>query len=134
MVPLGMVTSDTGGLEPLQARQIVTNFITSLQQTSEPVAPQEPQEWEALNASLHERASWVTRSLLTSLLPPAAFLAWANDMRDAPRGKRTRAVLRRRVADFVALTEGDREFVRLASRRALLEDIADSLGEETNPG
>jgi hypothetical protein len=101
-----------------------------------PVAPQEPQEWEAHNASLYERASWVTRSLLTPLLPPEALLARANDLRDAPRRQRTRAVLRRRAADFVALTEGDREFVRLASRRALIEDIAASLGEEpeTNPG
>jgi len=63
------------------------------------------------------------------LLPPAAFDAWTDAHRDASRARRTRAVLRR-PGDFVALVVGDREFARLSNRRALLEEIATSLGEE----
>jgi hypothetical protein len=134
MVPLGMVTSDTGGLEPLQARQIVTNFITSLQQTSEPVAPQEPQEWEALNASLHG-TSELGYPLAADFAAAAGSVPRLGERyaRRPARQAHARCATppRRRLR-----RAGDREFVRLASRRALLEDIADSLGEEpeTNPG
>ena len=71
----------------------------------------------------------MTRELLGSLLPQSAFDAWADGMRDAPRARRTRAVLRG-AAPFIALLEGDREFSRLVNRQALLEEIASSLGEE----
>jgi hypothetical protein len=80
-------------------------------------------------ATAEERATWVTRELLAELLPSDAFRSWTDELRDAPRPKRTRAVLRR-VGPFVALTEGDRTFVRLLNRKALLEGIAASLGEE----
>ena len=83
----------------------------------------------ALRGTTQERAAWVTRELLGSLLPQSAFDAWAQGMRDAPRAQRTRAVLRG-AAPFIALVEGDHEFSRLANRQALLEEIAATLGEE----
>ncbi len=82
-----------------------------------------------LRGTASERGTYVTRELLTSLLPQHAFGAWTDALRDSTRGERTRAVLRR-ATDFVALVEGDREFTRLVNRRTLLEDIAASLGEE----
>jgi len=94
--------------------------------------PSDP-DWVRLSGTLQERAEWVTRDLLASLLPQEAFDAWANALRDAPRARRTRAVLRCAMP-FVGLVEGDREFTRLANRQALLEDIATSLGEEPETG
>jgi hypothetical protein len=129
VMPQPVITSDTGALEPWQARQIVSSFIESLQQTVPPVPPAKLAEWVLLKGSTSERATYVTRELLASLLPQHAFGVWTDALRDSSRGQRTRAVLRR-AADFVALVEGDREFTRLANRRALLEDIAASLGEE----
>ena len=128
-VPQPVITSDTGGLEPWPARQLVSGFIDSLQQKAPPAPPQNVAEWVLLGGSTHERGTWVTRELLASLLPQDAFDAWTNALRDSSRAQRTRAVLRR-AAPFVALVEGDREFTRLANRRALLEYIAASLGEE----
>ena len=131
-MPQPLVVSDTGGFEAWPARQLVGGFIESLQRVSAPpVPPQSPRdgEWVMLKGGKQERAAWVTRELLGSLLPQSAFDAWANGMRDAPRARRTRAVLRT-AAPFVALLEGDREFSRLVNRQALLEEIAASLGEE----
>jgi hypothetical protein len=88
--------------------------------------------WIALNASTQERGVYVTRKLLASWLPRSAFDDWADEARDAPRGRRTRAVLRR-PGDFVALVDADRNFVRLANRRALLEELAGPLAEEPEP-
>jgi hypothetical protein len=59
----------------------------------------------------------------------SAFDAWAPGMRDVPRTRLTRAVLRR-IGPFIALLEGDREFSRLTNRQALLEEIAAKFGEE----
>lgn len=131
-MPQPLVVSDTGGFEAWSARQLVGGLIQSLQRdTNPPVPPQPPGngEWVMLKGGTQERATWVTRELLGSLLPQSAFDAWANGMRDAPRARRTRAVLRT-AAPFVALLDGDREFSRLVNRQALLEEIASSLGEE----
>lgn len=124
-----LITSDTGGLQPWQARELVGRFIESLQQVDPPKGPQDPLEWVLLGTSTYERAAWVTRGLLASLLPQEAFRTYADALRDAPRARRTRAVLRR-AAPFVALVDADREFIRLVNRNALLEEIAGSLGEE----
>lgn len=127
-----LIVSDAGGFEAWQARQLVSGLIESLQRDSIPAVPPQPQsngEWVTLRETTQERASWVTRELLGSLLPQSAFDAWANGMRDAPRARRTRAVLRG-AAPFIALLEGDRDFSRLVNRQALLEEIATSLGEE----
>ena len=131
-MPQQLIVSDTGGFEARQARQLVSGLIESLQRDSTPPDPQQPpreSEWVTLRTTTQERATWVTRELLGSLLPQSAFDAWANGMRDAPRARRTRAVLRG-AAPFIALLEGDREFSRLVNRQALLEEIATSLGEE----
>jgi hypothetical protein len=103
-----VVASDTGAFAPSTARQIAQDFIQSLQQPSCPT--QEPWQWQKLPDGGYERARWVTRRLLTSLLPQEARDAWVNDLRDAPRSQRTRAILRRCQTDFVALTVGEREF------------------------
>jgi hypothetical protein len=133
-MPQPLIVSDAGGFEASRARQLVSGLIESLQRDSIPAVPPQPQpqsngEWVTLRETTQERASWVTRELLGSLLPQSAFDAWANGMRDAPRARRTRSVLRT-AAPFVALLEGDREFSRLVNRQALLEEIAASLGEE----
>jgi hypothetical protein len=134
-----IIKSTTGATEPYAARQLVSRFIDSLQQPpaplATPMAPGPPaatgaDDWVVLGPGTRERARWVTRELLTDLLPPDALRAWTDVFRDAPTARRTRAVLRR-AGPFVALVEGpDREFARLVNRRALLEDIATSLGEE----
>ena len=125
-----IIRSRTGGLDASAARQVVGRFIDSLQQPA-PVPPTLPlRGWVVLEGNvLQERATWVTRELLGELLPAEAFDAWAEAFRDAPRARRTRAVLRR-AAPFVALVDKDRAFERLVNRRALLEEIASSLGEE----
>lgn len=129
------IVSDTGAFDAGTGRQVALDFITSLQRKTVPT-PEECGQWQKVpdrspNATpVYERAIPVTRDLLTSLLPQEARDAWVNDLRDAPRGQLTRAVLRRRHLDFVALTLGDREFSRLNNRRGLLEDMAAALGEE----
>ena len=131
-MPQPLIVSDTGSFEASRARQLVSGLIESLQRDSIPAVPPQPLsngEWVTLRETTQERATWVTRELLGSLLPQSAFDAWANGMRDAPRARRTRAVLRG-AAPFIALLEGDREFSRLVNRQALLEEIAASLGEE----
>lgn len=128
-MPQPVIQSDTGALDPWQARQCVSGFIDSLQRQYPPGPAPSDAEWVTLRDTTQERAAWVTRELLASLLPQEAFNTWAYALRDKPRPQRTRAVLRRPGA-FVALVEGDREFVRLANRQALLEEIAAALGEE----
>jgi hypothetical protein len=129
------ITSDSGAFEPVTAGTIAFNFIDSLQQAVLPPGASQ-EDWQACQGTTrgYERAQRVTRELLTSLLPQEARDAWANDLRDASRGKRTRAVFRCRRTDFVALTLGDREFSALTNRRALLEDVAALLGEEPESG
>jgi hypothetical protein len=150
-MPQQVIVSDTGAFEPWRARDLVRIFIDSLQRerpaagsssaagkNETPVSPgagpaaqpdPDAKDWITLRGKTQERAAWVTHELLRSLLPQEAFDAWVERLRDAPRAQRTRAILRR-PAPFVALTEGDREFVRLANRQALLEEIAATLAEE----
>lgn len=135
------IESWSGALNPSQARQVVTAFVTLLQQPVQPAQtqmqqaqPAEPAQTQMqpsvmLGSVTRERASWVTHGLLETLLPAEAFDVWAEEGRDAPRMRRTRSVLRR-AAPFVALVRNDREYVRLVNRAVLLEEIAASLGEE----
>jgi len=132
-MPQSVIQSNTGAVDPWQARQFVSAFIDSLQRQHPPAPESSDAQWVTLRDTTQERAAWVTRELLASLLPQEAFSAWVDALRDAPRAHRTRAVLRR-AATFVALVEGDREFMRLANRQALLEEIAASLGEEPENG
>jgi hypothetical protein len=133
-----------GALGPWEARQVVGKFIDSLQLppvTATANAPQNPgttaaapaqvplQPMVLLRQGVRERANWVTRNLLKELLPQDAFERWAYLQRDAPRMRRTRAVLRR-PGPFVALLDEDRRYKRLVNRAVFLEEIAASLGEE----
>jgi hypothetical protein len=135
-----VVTSDRGTLDPNHAQWLAREFVQVLQQ---PVPPPPPAglyspppsaihdpEWVTL-AGYRERANWVTPGVLAEFLPPRAFQAWMPEMRDAPRAKRTRAVLRREGA-FVALLDEDRRFLQLVDRHALLAMTATQLGEEPN--
>ncbi len=128
-MPQPVIQSDSGALERRQARQCVSSFIDLIQRHYVPAPGVSDPEWVTLRDATKERASWMTHELLESLLPQEAFNACVYMMRDAPRAKRTRAVLRR--ADpFVALVESNREYACLATRQALLEEIAASLGQE----
>jgi hypothetical protein len=129
LLPQDFFLSDTGALDPWRASDLVSAFISSLQRKPPPAPDPNDTEWVTLDSTRQERSAWVTSDLLVSLLPQKAFDAWANELRDAPRAERTRAVLRS-ASPFVALVDGNHEFVRLANRQALLEEIAASLGEE----
>ncbi|WP_426161793.1 hypothetical protein [Pseudoduganella sp. R-34] len=123
--------NESGSFTPYDARSIVARFIESLQRNEMNPDPGQvyiETEWVSLRSS-KERAQWVSRELLATLLPNAAFEAWAPNLRDAPRAQLTRAVLRR-PGPFVALVDGNREFSRLTNRGALLEETAAKLGEE----
>jgi hypothetical protein len=142
------IESSSGALNPWQARQLVSQFITSLQALATPAPPASAQgssvaaatipaassiePFVMLSSASQERASWVTRQLLERLLPTECFDLWADAGRDAPRSRRTRSVLRI-PSSFVALVQGDREYLRLVNRSMLLEEIAASLGEEPDP-
>jgi len=123
-------TSDAGGMEPYQARQLVGNFISALQR---PVGAPVPAstarvDWIQLGHA-EERACWVTRALLANLLPEGAFASSAKAFSDESRARRSRALLRC-AAPFVAQVDERHEFLRLVNRQAYLEDVATSLGEE----
>lgn len=126
--PRPIITSDGGALDVEFARAVVRDFIVRLQ--SQP-GPQGDPEWVLFGNGNAERASWITRDTLESLLPAPCFDALAPIMRDAPRGRRTRAILRRS-GDFIALAEDDGRFAgQIVDRRALLEQLAASSAEET---
>jgi hypothetical protein len=121
------IISDTGALEPGQAEAVAQRFIASLQRNT-PV-PSQDSEWTWLDRGVEERATWVTRALLTELLPTNVFAAKVDEMDDQPRVKRSRAVLRKPEA-YVALVDRHDQFLSLVDRRAYLEILARSLGEE----
>ena len=76
-----LIFSDTGGFKVWQARQLVSGLIETLQRDSIPPLPPEASsngEWVTLRETTQERATWVTRELLGSLLPQSAFDAWAD--------------------------------------------------------
>jgi hypothetical protein len=92
-------------------------------------SPSPGDTWVTFASGTQERAAWVTRQMLETMLPAEAFELWTDEARDALRAKRTRSVLRR-PGPFVALVRGDREYVRLVNRAVLLEELAAWFGEE----
>jgi hypothetical protein len=124
-----VVGSDTGSFEPNAARTVVTDFLSSIQYESALPAGTDPSQWQKLDETHYERASWVTSELLLKLVSKEARSAWVDEQRDAARAQRSRSILRRRNSDFVAVTGADREFVDLVNRRVLLEDMAASVSE-----
>ena len=140
--------SSTGALEPWTARNVVGQFIQLLQiaaPAAQPPLPTVPASvstpavvvktqipgdtWVSFASGTQERAAWVTRQMLETMLAADAFELWTDEARDAPRARRTRNVLRR-PGPFVALVRGDREYVRLVNRSVLLEELAVWFGEE----
>jgi len=118
---------------PHEARQLASTFIGNLQ-ASAPAVGASADQWINLRDGTFERAYWVTRELLVSLLPLQAFRACVGKLAAAPRSKRNRAVLRCH-NPFIGIVDGEREFelVRVVSRAAVLEEVTASLGEEPEP-
>ena len=135
------VQSDNGAFRPHEARAVTNAFIRQVQRPAPPAvltpgkrapkakAPALTSDWVEFDDGRAERASWVTHDLLEELIPASAFQAWTWAMRDAPRARRTRAVLRR-TGDFTALLDDDRSVLRIVNRRAVLEELAAAAGEE----
>lgn len=141
------IRSNTGALDPIMARTVVGQFIQLLQVPPSGIAtaaavpasvmapfetvktPLPGDTWVKFASETQERAAWVTRSMLETMLAADAFDLWMDEARDAPRAKRTRALLRR-PGPFVALVRGNREYVRLVNRQTLLEQLAAHSGEE----
>jgi hypothetical protein len=132
--PLSTMTastiSSTGALHPHQAQQLVQEFVDRLQEHRPPPPVGESERhWVTLDRGISERADWVTVALLNELLPTSVFAAKVEDLADQPRAKRMRAVLRAH-APFVAVVDRDGQFLRLLDRRAYLEKLATTLGDE----
>lgn len=152
------IQSFTGALEPWSARNVVSQFIQLLQTSASAVPGPPPllpapvaantfagpasvlapvvaqsttsgDTWVIFASGTQERATWLSKQMLETMLPQEAFEVWAEEARDAPRARRTRGVLRRS-GQFVALIRGDREYVRLVNRAVLLEEMAALYGEE----
>jgi hypothetical protein len=141
------IQSYTGALDPIMARTVVGQFIQFLQvppsgvamPAAAPASVMAPvvtvvtsspgDTWVTFASGTQERAAWMTRSMLETMLPAEAFDLWMDEARDAARAKRTRALLRR-PGPFVALVRGDREYCRLVNRQTLLEELAAYSGEE----
>ncbi len=140
------IQSSSGAIEPWTARNLVASFIKSLQMAAPGILPSAPpasvtspivpvqsgssaDSWVLFASGTQERARWVTRTMLETMLPPMGFELWMDENRDASRAKRTRSLLRR-PGPFVALVRGDREYVRLVKRSVLLEELAAWSGEE----
>jgi hypothetical protein len=132
-----MIQSDDGAFRPYDARRVTSEFIKQVQRSAPAPgnkggarkAPKLTSDWVQFDDGRAERASWVTHELLEALMPGGTFQAWAWAMRDAPRARRNRAVLRRS-GDFTALLDDERSFLRLVNRRAVLEELAATAGEE----
>ena len=125
-----LTISETGALHPYEAQRLVQEYIGRLQQPV-PAAPAAASErhWVTLDGGRSERADWVTVALLNEILPASVFAAKVEDLADQPRSKRMRAVLRAH-APFVAAVDRDGQFLRLLDRRAYLEKLATTLGDE----
>ncbi len=106
--------------------------MTTPQQPDVTEPPETPAGWTPVGGR-EERAEYINAEFLRAILPLEAFTAWSDAFDDAPRAKRTRAVLRR-PSSFVALTQGDREFVRLVNRKALVEEVVAPLADEPEAG
>lgn len=122
--------SDSGALSTHLAQRLVPEFINRLQKPRA-VAPGAVTErdWVTFDHGIGERADWVTVELLGQILPMPVFEAKVEDLADQPRSKRMRAVLRAH-APFVAVVDRAGRFLRLVDRRAYLEKLATSLGDE----
>jgi hypothetical protein len=104
-----IVRSGAGAFDPQEARTLVGNFIGALQVTGALPAGAATNEWTGLRDGTWERAEWINRELLATLLPPQTFRAHANDQPATSQPERTRAVLRCH-APYIALIDNEHEF------------------------
>ncbi len=119
--------SERGGLKPDTAAGLARSFLSLLQQ---PLTSPIPASGDWLQFTQYrERAAWINSIELRALLPKRCFDAHMPEMLDAPRGKRTRAALRR-PGEFVALLGDDDEFRQLVDRAVLVEALAKDASEE----
>lgn len=124
------ITTDTGALEPWQAQQFVRYFLEAVQTRDEAArASLEPPDGWLRFRNYDERAEWLDRKLLDSLLPGNTFEACIQPRYDDSRAKKSRALLRCR-APFVALLGDDGRFLRLLNRQKHLEELAWAHGDE----
>jgi hypothetical protein len=115
------VISRTGRINPYEVDRLTREFVRLSQtEVRQGEALPVPAEWVSLRPPKAERAAWVTSRLLADILPQSAFDAYAPEMRDEPRARLTRAVLRRS-GPFVALVGSDQGFSSVTNRPALLE-------------
>jgi hypothetical protein len=121
---------DNGAIQPWPAQQLTKRFIEFLQ-VPPPMAvgwnqPRLParEEWVPLRPPVVERAEYVTRPLLRTLLPESAFNACITESREQAKAKRILPVLEFTNAEFVAMVDSERTFLRLIDRGALLEELA----------
>lgn len=124
------ITTDTGALEPWQAQQVVRFFLDAVQ-VRDPAARAAPEPlpgWLRFK-DYDERAEWMDRRLLQSLVPGDAFQACIRPGYDDSRAKKSRALLRCR-EPFVALLGDDGRFLRLLNRQKYLEELAWSMSDE----
>lgn len=133
MVTVSKTVSDNGAFEPQLARQLVSTFLQSLQLPTPVAPPSAPLPGWVQLSGYQEKATWVSRSSLSSVLPASAFEACAKAFADQPRARRSRALLRCR-APYVALVDDDKQYVGMVDRSAYLEGLAASMGEEPETG
>lgn len=124
------ITTDTGALEPWQAQQLVHFFLEAVQirDTGARATPEPALGWLRFK-EYDERAEWLDRRLLESLVPGDALQACIRPRDDDSRAKKSRTLLRCR-APFVALLGEDGRFLRLLNRQKYLEELAWSLSDE----
>lgn len=124
------ILTETGAINAGNAQELVSKFLAHIRRQPPGPSPDRGTEkgWVHL-PQYTERAEWVTRSLLYSLLPEGAFEAHIKPAPDHSRARKSRALLRCR-APFVALVGEDGRFLRLLNRQFYLEEVAAALGEE----
>jgi hypothetical protein len=118
-----LIKSTDGALEPHRAAQILTKYISTLQQ--QPMQTAEDEEWVALSDNKKEHAKWVTNKVLHRFLPGEAFSRWTYVNLDAPKKERLDSVVRR-CGSYIATVGPDRDFIKLIDRLEILEAIATS--------
>lgn len=128
------LTSDHGALEPWQASQVITSFITGVQKLAlEP--NDDTREWIKVGKDERWEHAWrLDGDTLHRILGDRLLNSYAPENPDAPSLDRTRMVLNRE-GRYVALVKDGGTYTRLVDRQALLEEVAQrvvaSLNQET---
>ena len=122
------VTSDRGALEHWQATELVQHFLTGIQTPEPPPAGMESQWIPLTESGPWERAEWLSRESLASVLGgalrPASIFAELRALTATDRAK-----LLQVPGDFVALVGDGWTFNGVVDRRAALEKIGARLAD-----